>query len=473
MNSIAKTTLLLTAICFTWTTAVPAEEAGVAPPFPDSAGPEIWIDGPDNVQPDGPNFPDVAVDNEGRRIHVWVAFDVIDRDDVYLRRFDADGNPLEEPKMVNTTIPDLQRYPRVAVSADGSFLVVFQSFESNNFVIRSRAYDANGNPVGGEQLLNTVATGVQVDAYADVAALRTADGSPGGYAVVWRSGTASGGASNGSIEACIVSADGVPGAQFQANSNNGGSEQWPSVTELQDGGFLVVWVNNFVQDVMGRRFNSAGGGIGQDFQINTFDSAASLTDAAIGWNGSVLVVWEDSGVENPPLPGTTNTEIRGRMYDADLGALGDDFRINNLFDGIQDDPRVGDYGPVGFLVVWNSDTDSAGPDTSNSIEARVVSGPNAFDATGDGADEDQVQYNVWDNDSVQWLPGTQGWYGRLATVWYSLSWDGQPPPNDSDNGSFIIGRDIEYCMLCDDFEWFSPASPGSLWRWSSTAGVVP
>ena len=472
MNSFAKTTLLLTAICLIWTAALSAGEGAITPPFPDVASTEIWVDGPDNVQPSGPNFPDAAVDNEGTRIHVWVAFDVTDRDDVYLRRFDAAGNPLEDPKMVNTTIPDLQRYPRVAVSADGSFLVVFQSYESGNFVIRSRAYDADGNPMGGEQLLNTVATGVQTDANADVAALRSADGSPGGYAVVWRSGTASGGASNGSIEACIVSATGVPGAQFQVNSNNGGFELHPSVTELQDGGFLAVWIEGFSQDVTGRRFNSAGGGIGQDFQINTFDSVAGLTDAAIGWNGSVLVVWEDGGVENPPLPGTTNGEIRGRMYDADLGALGNDFRINNLFDGIQNDPRVADYGPVGFLVAWHSATDSAGPDTVNSIEARVVSGPNEFDANGDMLDNNQVQYNVWGN-STQWLPGNQGWYGRLATVWSSLSWDGQPPPNDPDTGSFIIGRDIEYCMYCDDFEWFSPSSPGSLWRWSSTAGVLP
>ncbi len=472
MKTFGNCTLLLTVCCLIGTAALSAGEGAINPPFPAVASSEIWIDGPDNVQPDGPNFPDVAVDNEGTRIHVWVAFDVTDRDDVYLRRFDAAGNPLEDPKMVNTTIPDLQRFPRVAVSSDGSFLVIFQSFESNNFVIRSRAYNADGNPASGEQLLNTVPTGTQVDAYADVAALRTADGSPGGYAVVWRSGTASGGATNGSIEACIVSAAGVPGAQFQVNSNNGGFELNPSVTELQDGGFLVVWVNNFVQDVMGRRFNSAGGGVGGDFQINTFDSVAGLTDAAIGWNGSVLVVWEDSGVENPPLPGTTNTEIRGRMYTADLGALGNDFRINDLFDGIQDDPRVADYGPVGFLVVWNSDTESAGPDTVNSIEARVVSGPNAFDANGDSADDNQVQYNVWDN-SNQWLPGNQGWYGRLATVWYSLSWDGVPPPNDPDTGSFIIGRDIEYCMFCDDFEWHSPGSTGSLWRWTRVEGGAP
>jgi hypothetical protein len=36
----------------------------------------------------------------------------------------------------------------------------------------------------------------------------------------------------------------------------------------------------------------------------------------------------------------------------------------------------------------------------------------------------------------------------------------------------LVGRDIEHCLFCDDFEWFSPASPGSLWRWTSTLGLV-
>jgi hypothetical protein len=296
---------------------------------------------------------------------------------------------------------------------------------------------------------------------------------PGGYAVVWGSSTASGGASNGSIEGCMVSMAGVPGGQFQINSNNAGLERWSSVTELQDGGFLAVWVDRSTFDVKGRRFNSAGGPVGSDFQINTFNSMPQVTDAGIGWNGRVLVVWEDSGVEQPPLPQGSFSEIRGRCYDADLAALGNDFRINNLVDDIQDDPRLADFGPVGFLVVWNSDFVSAGPDTVNSIEARVVSGPNAFDANGDGLDDNQVQYNIWDNDSNQWLPANHGWYGRLATSWRSLSWDGQPPPGDPDNGTFIIGRDIEHCIFCSDMDWFSPSSSGSLWRWSSTQGLTP
>ncbi len=464
MKSIGNPALLLPTILLISAFMLPAKSEG-QPPFPDIASSEIWIDGPDAVQPGGPGVSDVAVDDKGTRIHVWVAFDVIDRNDVYLRRFDAAGNPLEDPTRVNTTIESDQHYPRVAVSADGSFLVIFQSFEGSQYTVRSQAYDANGDPVGSEQLVSTVPTGDQVSVYADVAALRGAGGNPGGYAVVWYSNQSSGSDSNLSIEGAVVSAAGVPGGQFQVNSTSGGAERWPSVTELKDGGFLSVWIEVFSGEVRGRHFSSAGGAIGPEFQINSFDNAlaGSWTDAAIGWNGNVLVVWEDGGSEDPPL--NSNGEIRGRWLDDSLNGMGSDFRINNLFEGIQDYPRVAEFGPKGFLVFWSSDTVSAGPDTTQSIEARVVSGPNAFDHDGDGMDDPQVQYNVWDNDAGQNYPGSHGWYGRLATTWQSNTWDGEPPP-DTINQLFLIGRNIEHCIFCTDMEWFSPGGNGNLWRWS-------
>ncbi|MEJ2085898.1 MAG: hypothetical protein P8Y44_09500, partial [Acidobacteriota bacterium] len=471
MTQIARSTSLLGSICLLMA-AIPTAQGGVNPPFPDIAGPEIWVDGPDNVQPDPPNFPDVAVDNEGRRIHVWSGFNVTDQYDIYVRRFDPAGNPLDDPTRVNTTIESNQQKPRVAVSGDGSFLVIFQSNEIvpgqviRRFVVRSQAYNANGDTVGGEQLLSTTLPLEPTDTYADVAALRTSDGSPGGYAVVWFSKTASGSDTNQSIEGCMVDQNGVPGVQFQVNSTIGAVENWSSVTEMYDGGFLAVWVAQGTGEIRGRRFNAAGGAIGPDFRLNSVDNAAptSETEAAIGWDGRVMVVWEDNGSEDPPLP-PSNTEIFGRMFDADLNPLGPEFRINNLFEGIQDDPRVADFGPVGFLVAWSSDTVSAGTDPTQSIEARVVSGPGSFDADGDGANDNQVQYNVWESGG-QNRPQSHGWYGRLATNWQSQGLG-------DETGLVIVGRDIEYCLFCDDFEWHSPASPGSLWRWTSTLGLVP
>jgi len=433
------------------------------------AGPELWIDGPDAVQPGGQRgLPDVAVDNDGRRIHVWWASGgTLDGIEIFLRRFDAQGNPLEDPKMVNTTTDDHQWEPRVAVSADGSFLVIFDSDEFhpvdmiNRDVLRSQAYNANGDPVGSEQLLSAAPLPGLYDLDPDVAALRTADGTSGGYAVVWGSLASSGSDTWLGIEACLVSATGVPSPQFQVPSDPSGYQLYPSVTELADGGFLVTWVET--GQLWGRRFNAAGGPVGNDFVISTSFVAQKLdNDAAIGWDGRVIVVWaeqEDNG---------GHREIYARVFDADLNPLGPDFRVNTVLTDGQRDPRVADYGPKGFLVVWGSDV-ASGDDLGPSVEARVVSGVDDLGNPEFGGP--QTQLNLWTDDG-QTTPGAHGWYGRAATDWRSAIWDGEPEP-DVINDDKIIGRDVEHCMFCDDFEWFHPGSPGSLWRWTSTVGLVP
>jgi hypothetical protein len=431
-------------------------EGGV--PYPDYVGPELWIDGPKAVQPgNNRNNPGVAVDNWGGRIHVWEAFGAIDRNDIFMRRFDASGNPLEDPQQVNTTTEDDQRLPEVAVSSDGSFLVIFDSDEFHptagvdRDVLRSQAYDANGNPVGNEQLLSAAPTPRRLDLKADVAALRTADGSAGGYAVVWLSYDSSGTDTSYGLEACLVSAAGVPSQQFQVPSDPDGTQDNPSVTELNDGGFLVTWTES--SQVWGRRFNAAGGPIGNDFVISTSFVAQKLEgDAAIGMEGRVIVVWadqEDNG-------GANAREIYARLFDADLNPLGPDFRVNTVLDSDQSDPRVADLGPEGFLVVWQSPV-SSGDDPQVSIESRLVTGSNQFGSP-------QKQVNIWGTNGQQ-APSAHGWYGRAAVDWRSLSIGIEPIPNPNTD-DHIIGRDVEYCLFCDDFEWFSPGGSGSLWRWN-------
>lgn len=468
MLRLALPALVLACTGLGWPDA--AHAGTMTPPFPDNAGPEQWIDGGDPVQPGTQRtFPDVAVDNDARRIHVWTASGgSLSNNEIFFRFWSAEGAPAGDPVMVNTTTDERQQRPRVAVSADGSFLVIYQSFEQtpggvDRIVVRSQAYTAAGTPVGTEQLLSTTLTLDATDVSADVAALRADAGGPGGYAVVWESGQSTGGDPNDSIEGCLVSPTGVPGPQFQLNSIGGSNHYHSSVTELTDGGFLAVWSES--DDVWGRRFDASGVPVGNDFQVSTFAGAnAQETDAAIGWDGEIFVVWADNGDD-----AGTSTEIRGRLFDADLSPLGPDFRINQITDDTQSDPRIADYGQVGFMVAWHSDV-ASGDDLGDSIEARVVSGVNAFDHDGDGADDPQEQLNLWDNDNNQQLPGAHGWYGRLATNWRTLSWDGTPHPSNTGD-DFIVGRDIEQCLFCDDFDWFDPGGNGNLWRWSSATGV--
>ena len=333
---------------------------------PGDGGIEIWVDGPEEVQPSfNRNWPDAAVDPQGRSIFVWV--ESINRQDIYMRRFDVSGNALEDPIAVNTLVLDDQYNPRLAVSNDGSFLVIWESDEPDPDAdgagliwIRGQAYDANAQPNGGERLISAISTGAVTQRYADVAAL-----TGGGYVVVWNQESAIAPDTGRNIQARLVSADGAPnGDAFLANSSIGNSEFYNAVTELDDGGFFAVWRRG--SDLWGRQFSSTGVPADDDFKIDTF-SPGSIVDPDVvrGADGRVLVVWED-GEES----GDGN-EIRGRMYSPTLNPLGDDFRINVLTELSQTEVRAGSYGKYGFLVAWQSPV-SAGDDNDMSIEGRMV-----------------------------------------------------------------------------------------------------
>lgn len=417
--------LALTILC------VPATLAGIS-----ETSPEIWVDGPNAVRPGNPSRPDVAVSPDGTRLHVWHAAGTgTEREDIFLRRFDPDGTALEDPRRINTLIADDQQSPRVAVRADGSFLVIWESTEGDaRRWVRSQAFDASGNPVGQEELLSTLSSGLRgINLRADVAALRT-EGNGVAYAVVWNSSNSNGDDTESrSIQGRLVGEDGSPiGMQFQVNSDPDGRQITPAVTETADGGFLAVWVE---PGVSGRRFGPDGLPIGVDFPIATSEFAGKLeTDAALGWRGQVLVTWHDDGE-----PGD-GTEIRGRWLDRDLSPLGEDFRINDVVAENQEEARIADFGPLGFLVGWRSQT-SPGPDDNGSIQYRIVSGPNVFLAP-------QEQLNLFEP-NYPGRPGAHGWSGQVGVVWRN---DG----NDESNDAVLTSRYIDYdnvCdIFCDDFE---------------------
>lgn len=394
---------------------------------------EVWVDGPADKQPGSdPTHPDAVIDHSGRSIFVWQAFSASSRNDVFLRLFDGDGGLPGDPVLVNTLIEDDQFFPRVAVSSDNSFLVVWQSDEPDPNVnvdrkwVRSQAFDAAGAPDGDEQLISVHSSGEANDVNADVAALRD-----GGYVVVWRSRDSEGNSSNLNILARRIGANGVPlAAQFVANSTIGQSEREPTITELSDGGFLVVWAT---PEIQGRRFLAEGTPVGSDFQINTFTTGGEAEpDAVLGRDGAVLVVWKDEEEAGE------DREIRGRLYTDDVIPQGNDFRINTLITGVQDNPKAGDYGHGGFFVVWESETSVGDDDSARSIQGRIVTGGNQFAGP-------QFQVNNWTVGSQQ-FPGIGGRNDRVAVAWHSKS-----NPDTTDN--VINGNFWSVCgIFCDGFE---------------------
>jgi len=396
------------------------------------SGPELWVDGPlDTVVGGTPVFPDAAADHRGQQVFVWDD-NPSDNDqsgiDVFMRVFDPSGDSLVGPVKVNTTEENRQQFARVAIAPDGSFLVIWQSFEPVgggvfHANIRSRAFDSDGQPVQSEQALGT--TNLQTEAHADVTAL-----TGGAYVAVWETYNPDSG--DYSIQGRMVGADGVPtGSQFQVPSLVTGTiEQYPSATGLADGGFLATWAGG---QIKARQFMSDGTPVGDDFQVNSvvFLAGRDQTDVATNDDGRVLVVWRDYEDGNGP-------EIRGRLYNPTLTPMGPDFRINTYVTNLQTVPQVAGYGGAGFFVIWES-FGSSGPDPDPfSIEGRIVTGVDAFA----GPQFLVNQYTA----SEQLDPGIGGAGGYVAMAWMSRR-------NEFVMGQVIMGQFWNICgIFCDGFE---------------------
>ncbi|MBP2158785.1 MULTISPECIES: calcium-binding protein [Asticcacaulis] len=113
-------------------------------------------------------IPFVAVLNNDTYVITWSSYGQDGSDlGVYAQRFDSADNALGAEFRVNTYTAENQNYGRVTALADGGFVIGWTS--KNQDVVSSlpygtymQRYDADGNTVGFETLVNTQLTGSQV-----------------------------------------------------------------------------------------------------------------------------------------------------------------------------------------------------------------------------------------------------------------------------------------------------------------------
>lgn len=83
---------------------------------------------------------------------------------IFARRFDAKGNPIGTDFMVNTTTANAQGQPSVAMDPAGNMAVAWagdSSTPGDGLDVFLQVYDASGQPIGGEIRVNTDTSGEQ------------------------------------------------------------------------------------------------------------------------------------------------------------------------------------------------------------------------------------------------------------------------------------------------------------------------
>ena len=266
---------------------------------------------------------------------------------VVVRRFDRFGRPAGDEQVVNVVSMDDQADPAVAVAADGSFVVVWDSAggqDGDQRGIYGRRYDSTGTALGMPFLVNDVTEGDQNDA---VVAMRADQG----FVVVWEDDPIDGSGEN--LFGRLFDTDGMPvAASFPINVLTAFDQEDAEIGSDALGCFVVVWetVDDSGEGVAVRRFAVDGTALTTEIPVNTFEIGDQQNPAlAVAADGSFVVTWEDQDQDPSGDPA-----IYGRAFDA--AALPRDlpFAMDAFADGEQSAPAVA-VGPDGtFWSVWES-----------------------------------------------------------------------------------------------------------------------
>jgi len=399
----------------------------------------------------------LATHDDGTFVAVWQS----DGQDggglgIYGRRFDANGNPLGGEFLVNQTTADDQTTPDVAMDSAGNFVVVWTSegqagdatTEGN---ILARRYDASGNALGGEFVVNTTVAG---DQETPVVAFETQSDS---FMVAWASELQDG--SGWGVYARKFDAAGTAlTAEFRVNTTIAGDQLAPDVAGDTFGDFQFVWQSQG-QDGGGwgiyRQYYANNDNFqGPETRVND-TTAGDQTDAAVAFdsNGNYLVVWVSAGQDG------AGTGIYGNFvrYAGNGGNATGEFRVNSTTALDQLAPAVARDGDRNFVVAWHSFGQDADGAAAVNVYGQLLehSGPRAVPFGT------EFRLNTFQTGDQQRVALAMGDGGN-----YVAAWDG----NGADDADGIAFRQFP-----DPFDATAPivtlANPGLVYV--ENAGLLP
>lgn len=210
-----------------------------------------------NEEGDHYSAPAFAFDAQGNHAAVWERFRTSGdpQSDVFVRRYDAAGNPLGPALQVNVESADFQNDPRIAMNDQGRFVVAWTSYgqDGDGSGVYARVW-SGGQPVGGELRVNTFTTGPQQDPDVGMSA-------EGEFVVVWES-RGQGADGRFGIFARLFDAAGDPlSPEIRVDLPSGRNARIPRLAVWPDGRFVVLWSRGLPEGgagVFARLFDRTG-----------------------------------------------------------------------------------------------------------------------------------------------------------------------------------------------------------------------
>ncbi|AEJ02662.1 Hemolysin-type calcium-binding region [Nitrosomonas sp. Is79A3] len=293
-------------------------------------------------QMDGEWWPSITALTNGGFVVSWTSYNQDGRYgyDIYAQRYDASGAAQGGEFMVSTTTTGGGLDSSMTALTDGGFVVTW-SIPFSPGGIYAQRYDSNGVALGSQ-----FQVGSDTFVYGSRSSITTLTN--GGFVVAWESTDPEDGSR--SIYAQRYDADGIAqGSGFRVNTYLIDTQEWPSITSLADGGFVITWIDGNRGGIFAQRYDSEGKAVGGDLTLtgsandDHLTVASTLTEPVylLGMAGNDVL---QGAKGNDNLDGGTgNDTINGGIgADTMIGGLGNDnFTVDNVGDVIIEKPAEG------------------------------------------------------------------------------------------------------------------------------------
>lgn len=230
---------------------------------------------------DSVSNPEVAALTNGTLVVVWQAANAVNA-----RIVDSDGLPVTQTFQLSNAV-SLGRFgANVEALADGNFVVSWHSSEAGDLDAHARIFDANGNAVTPDLILNASDNGNQSN-------VRIAELPNGGFATAWVADSGSAGTYLRFFDSL-----GKPGSKVIKVSDTAFPDL--AIGSVEDGRVMVAWSQELSpansNDIVAQVFNPDG--TAEDLIVvnsNRLGYQSAPTIVTIGDN-TFKVVWQGNGI---------------------------------------------------------------------------------------------------------------------------------------------------------------------------------
>jgi Ca2+-binding RTX toxin-like protein len=290
--------------------------------------------------------------------------------------FDASGAPVGSEFLVNTSTQNAQKTPAVASLASGGFIITWadsslQGGDSSVSSVKGQLYDSSGVKVGGEFLVNTNTANGQ-----DTPVVASLTGG-GFVISWHDSSLIGGDPNKDAVKAQIYDAAGNRvGGEFLVNTNTASNQQQETITGLDNGGFVIAWADASNRggdtDNYGIKmqvYDASGNKVGGETLVNSTIAGAQIAPNVTSLvGGGFMISWADYSGAGPEM-GTAG--IKAQIFTDDGSRVGGEFQVNTQTLGSQVDPAAAASANGGFALTWTDYSGQGGDDSSTSVKFKI------------------------------------------------------------------------------------------------------